>query len=87
MSLTIFCGAINCKKMKMIKEVKKLIAEGKTESATSILIAYSEDAKLLQARFNAGKKQYNTGLIEFGEWQRTQAQINYAVLKIASQLK
>ena len=45
------------------------------------------DAILLQARYNQGKKQYNMGLIEFGEWSRIQAQINYAALELSGSAK
>ena len=68
-------------------QVQQLIAEGRTEEALTMLAQHSSDALLLQARFNAGKKQYNMGLIEFSEWQRTQAQINYAALELANSIK
>lgn len=64
-----------------------MIAEGRTEEALALLAQHSSDALLLQARYNNGKKQYNMGLIEFSEWQRTQAQINYAALELSNSLK
>ncbi len=67
----------------MLEQIQQLIAEGNTEEALALLAQHSSDALLLQARYNAGKKQYNMGLIEFSEWQRTQAQINYAALELA----
>ncbi len=71
----------------MKEQIQQLIAEGRTEEALALLAQHSSDAILLQARFNAGKKQYNMGLIEFSEWQRTQAQINYAALELASSVE
>ncbi len=71
----------------MKEEIQKLIAEGRTEEALSLLAQHSSDALLLQARYNNGKKQYNMGLIEFSEWQRTQAQINYAALELSNTAK
>ncbi|TNE61214.1 MAG: toll/interleukin-1 receptor domain-containing protein [Bacteroidetes bacterium] len=71
----------------MKEQIQQLIAEGRTEEALTMLAQQSSDALLLQARYNAGKKQYNMGLIEFSEWQRTQAQINYAALELANSLK
>ena len=71
----------------MKDQIQKLIAEGRTEEALALLAQFSSDALLLQARYSNGKKQYNMGLIEFSEWQRTQAQINYAALELANTVK
>lgn len=67
----------------MKEDIQQLIAEGRTEEALALLAESSSDAILLQARYSAGKKQYNMGLIEYSEWQRTQSQINYAALELA----
>lgn len=70
----------------MKEQIQQLIAEGRTEDALYWLIYYGiEDAQLLQARFNNGKKQYNTGLIDLSEWQRTQAQISYTARELSNQ--
>ncbi len=71
----------------MKEQIQQLIAVGRTEDALALLAQQSSDALLLQARYNNGKKQYNMGLIEFSEWQRTQAQINYAALELANSAK
>lgn len=71
----------------MINQIRQLIAEGRTEEALGLLAQNSSEALLLQARFNNGKKQYNMGLIEFSEWQRIQAQINYAALELSNSFK
>ena len=71
----------------MKQQIQQLIAEGRTEEALALLAQQSSDALLLQARYNNGKKQYNMGLIEFSEWQRTQAQINYAALELSNSVK
>lgn len=71
----------------MKEQIQQLIADGRTEEALALLAQHSSDALLLQARYNNGKKQYNMGLIEFSEWQRTQAQINYAALELSNSIK
>lgn len=60
---------------------------GKTEEALDLLETLTTDAVLLQARFNAAKRQYNMGLVDFNEWSRTLAQINYAALEMANSVK
>lgn len=67
--------------------IQELISLGKTEEALAALEQLSSDAILLQARFNGAKKQYNMGLIEFSEWSRIQAQINYSVLEMTNAAK
>lgn len=69
-----------------MNDIHQLIASGQTEEALSKLSKFHPDVILLQARYNQGKKQYNMGLIEYKEWQRVQAQINYAALEIAGKL-
>ncbi|MBL7780883.1 MAG: toll/interleukin-1 receptor domain-containing protein [Saprospiraceae bacterium] len=71
----------------MKEQIQQLISSGQTEEALQLLVKSAPDAILLQARFNQGKKQYNMGLIEFSEWSRIQAQINYAALELAGSLK
>jgi len=71
----------------MKEQIQQLIATGQTEEALQILVQTKPDAILLQARYNQGKKQYNMGLIEFGEWSRIQVQINYAALELAGSVK
>jgi tetratricopeptide (TPR) repeat protein len=63
--------------------VQQFVSAGQTEAALAELLKTKSDAILLQARWNQGKKQYNMGHIDFGEWSRIQAQINYAVLELA----
>lgn len=67
----------------MKEQIQQLISEGRTEDALALLAQQTTDALLLQARYNAGKKQYNMGLIDFTEWSRVQAQINFAALEMA----
>lgn len=67
--------------------IQDLISLGKTEEALEQLEQLTSDAILLQARFNGAKKQYNMGLIEFSEWSRTQAQINYSALEMLNAVK
>lgn len=72
---------------RMKEQIQQLISTGQTEEALQLLVKSAPDAILLQARYNQGKKQYNMGLIEFGEWSRVQAQINYAALELAGSAK
>lgn len=67
--------------------IQELISLGKTEEALEQLEQLSSDAILLQSRYNGAKKQYSMGLIDFSEWSRTQAQINYAALEMLNTLK
>jgi len=71
----------------MREQIQQLIAQGRTEEALALLAQNSGVALHLQARYNNGKKQYNMGLIEFSEWQRVQAQINYAALELSNSFK
>lgn len=71
----------------MKHQIQSLISNGQTDQALAILSQNSSDALLLQARYNNGKKQYNMGLIEYNEWQRIQAQVNYAALELADGIK
>jgi len=71
----------------MKEQIQQLISTGQTEEALQLLVKSAPDAILLQARYNQGKKQYNMGLIEFGEWSRIQAQVNYAALELAGSAK
>ena len=60
-----------------------LVSEGNTTDALQLLIdAGFEDALLQVARFNASKKQFSKGLINYEEWSLTQAQINSAILEM-----
>lgn len=63
--------------------IQALIANGQTEEALVLVAQVSDDAILLQARYSNGKKQYNMGLVDFGEWQRIQNQVNFALLDLA----
>jgi hypothetical protein len=63
--------------------IQSLIANGQTEEALVLVTQVSDDAILLQARYSNGKKQYNMGLVDFGEWQRIQNQVNFALLDLA----
>ena len=67
--------------------IQELISEGRTEEALAKLAQATDEAILLLSRYNSGKKQYNMGLIEFSEWSRVQAQLNYAALEMAGTLK
>lgn len=71
----------------MREQLQQLIAEGRTEEALALLVQHNSDAVLLQARYNQAKKQQNMGLIDFGEWSRVQAQVNYAALEMAGQVR
>jgi hypothetical protein len=68
-------------------QIQELISLGKTEEALELLAQLSTDAVLLQSRFNGAKRQYSMGLIDFSEWSRTQAQINYAALEMMNMVK
>lgn len=68
-------------------QIQEFISLGQTEEALQLLETLTSDSVLLQARFNNAKKQYSMGLIDFSEWSRTQAQINYATLELLNSMK
>ena len=68
-------------------QIQELISLGKTEEALELLEQLTTDAVLLQARFNGAKRQYSMGMIDFSEWSRTQAQINYAALEMMNSVR
>lgn len=68
------------------EQIQELISLGKSEEALELLEELTSDAVLLQSRYNGAKKQYGIGLIDFSEWSRTQAQVNYAVLEALNSL-
>lgn len=68
-------------------QIQELISLGKTEEALELLEQLTNDAILLQSRFNGAKKQYGMGLIDFSEWSRIQAQINYSALEMMNLVK
>lgn len=67
----------------MKDQIQQLIAAGQTKDALQLLVQINGDALLLQAQYNNGEKQFNLGLIDFGEWQRIQARVNFAALEMA----
>jgi len=71
----------------MKEQILQLISEGRTEEALALLAQFDGNAVLLQGRYNAGKRQYNMGTIEYGEWSRIQAQVNNAVIEMAGSIK
>ncbi|HRI61480.1 MAG TPA: TIR domain-containing protein [Saprospiraceae bacterium] len=68
----------------MKEQIQQLIAAGQTKDALQMLVQITGDALLLQAQYNNGEKQFNLGLIDFGEWQRIQSRVNFAALEMAS---
>ena len=73
--------------MDVKEQIQELISLGKTEEALELLEQLTTDAILLQSRFNGAKRQYSMGMIDFSEWSRTQAQINYAALEMMNRTK
>lgn len=65
------------------EQIQSLIANNQTEDALVLLARSNGDALLLQAQYNSGKKNFNLGLIDFSEWQRIQARVNYGALEMA----
>ncbi len=68
------------------EQIEFLIGNSQTEEALKLLAQSSNDAILLQAQYNNGKKNFNLGLIDYGEWQRIQARVNYGALDMAGRL-
>lgn len=68
------------------KQIQELISASKTEEALRILKEHTNDALLLLARYNNAKKQQMLGIIDFSDWSRQIAQINFAALELVSSL-
>lgn len=68
----------------MKDQIQQLIATGHTKEALDLLVQMNGDAILLQSQFNNGEKQFNLGMIDFGEWGRIQARVNFAALEMAA---
>lgn len=66
----------------MKEQIQQLIAAGQTKDALNLLVQMDPDALLLQAQYNNGEKQFNLGLIDFGDWGRIQARVNFAALEM-----
>lgn len=66
--------------------IQNLIGLGQIQEALEELVKVDKDGVLLLSRYNAGKRQFNMGMIEFGEWSRIQSQISFAALELASKL-
>jgi Effector-associated domain 11 len=73
--------------MNIKSQIQELISLGNTEEALKLLEQLTSDAVLLQSRYNGAIKQYSMGIIDFSEWSRTQAQINYAALEMMNSVK
>lgn len=71
----------------MREQIQQLISNGQTEEALALLASVNGDAVLLQAQYNQGKKQYSMGLIDFSDWSRVQARVNYAAIEMAGNTK
>ena len=66
----------------MKEQIQQLIANGQTKEALNLLVQISDDAVLLQSQFSNGERQFNLGTIDFSEWQRIQARVNFAALEL-----
>lgn len=73
--------------MNIKSQIQELISLGKTEEALELLEQLTSDAVLLQSRFNGAKRQHSMGMIDFSEWSRTLAQINYSAMEMMNSAK
>lgn len=64
------------------EKVQQLIASGRTDDALAVFSVSSNEGVLLQSRLSMAKKQYNMGIIDFGEMSRVQNQVNFALLDL-----
>lgn len=69
---------------RMKKQIRALIAEGKTKEALELLMGVKpNEATLLLARFNRANQQYRDGLIDFREHGLEIARVNNAAIEAA----
>lgn len=71
----------------MIEEIRKLIGDGRTEEALTLLEQTNSEAVLLRGRYNNGKKQYNNGQISPEEWFRIQNSVNASIFDLAQTVR
>jgi len=63
-------------------QIESLLSKKKMVEALNILKEHNDDAFLLLARYNNVLRYYNKGLIEESEFNRTIAQIKWAIKEI-----
>ena len=69
----------------MKDEILKLISLGDTENALKKLsVIQPGETVLLQAQYANGLKQFNLTLIDYSEWQKIVAKVNYAMVELAN---
>ena len=67
-------------------EIRQLISEGKTLEALDLVENLNSDTVLLSARFNRLQKTYSIGLIDFYEYSRSCANINYNIIAVLEKM-
>ena len=85
---------VNTNIQKLIEEIRKLVANAKTEEAINVFIKWAEtndtdlnnSLLLLKTRLNTLKRNENLGLIVFSDASRERAQISNALLQMLEEL-
>ncbi len=65
------------------KKIQELVGSGRLEEALNELVKVNPEAILLKGQYAAAKRENNMGILETGDWNRTIARLNYAVLELA----
>lgn len=83
-------------KLEFIQTIRQLIADGKTDDALTLMRAQVSnfdaslitDATMLESRYNTAFNDFtNKGILPRADYDRTVAQINYALLEIVEKLE
>jgi len=63
-------------------KIQELVGQGRLEEALNELVKVNSDAILLKGQYAAAKRENNMGIMESGDWNRTVARLNNAVLEM-----
>ncbi len=63
-------------------KIQELVGQGRLEEALNELVKINSEAILLKGQYAAAKRENNMGIMESGDWNRTTARLNNAVLEM-----
>lgn len=68
------------------EQIRKLVANARTEDALNLLAKHHRDGIQLLAQFNGAKRQNNLGVLDNNDWFRMQNKLNQSILELADQI-
>lgn len=76
--------AVTCPPEDVPDAVQYLLSGDDLPCVIDLLASHTDEALLLRGRYNAGKKQYDMGMIDHGGWSTIKNQIQAAAVKAAA---